>query len=264
MQPLQHCVGRDGRRWDDQRQSGGGALGLGFDWIDYGALAFFILAWGGYHFAVEKLSAGRNSLNARMSVYRRAWMERLIVRENRIVDSTIMASLQNGAAFFASTALFAIAGVLALLQATDTALMIFADLPFGIMTTRLAFEAKVGGLGIIFVYSFFKFAWSYRLFNYAAILIGAVPDRDDPGVRAAAGRAAAMSIVAGLHFNRGQRAFFFALGYLGWFISPYILIAATTAVLVVMWRRQFNSDAIEALAVDELVLGDPDNRKRKP
>ena len=245
MQPPVHCVMRHG--WEDLN------VGLGFDWVDYAALAFFILAWGGYHLAVEKLSASRNSLNARMSRYRNLWMERLIVRENRIVDSTIMASLQNGAAFFASTALFAIAGVLALLQATDTALMIFADLPLGIMTTRLAFEAKVGGLGVIFVYSFFKFAWSYRLFNYAAILIGAIPvDPKDPGVRGAAGRAAAMNIVAGRHFNRGQRAFFFALGYLGWFVSPYVLIGATSAVLIVMWRRQFNSDAIDALAVTDL------------
>ena len=29
------------------------------------------------------------------------------------------------------------------------------------------------GLAVIFVYAFFKFAWSYRLFNYAAILLGA-------------------------------------------------------------------------------------------
>jgi uncharacterized membrane protein len=228
-------------------------LSLGFDWIDHLALAFFVLAWGGYHFAVEKLAPARNSLNNRMNEHRRVWMERLILRENRIVDSTIMASLQNGAAFFASTSLFAIAGVLALLQATETALMIFADMPFGIVTTRLAFEAKVGGLGIIFVYAFFKFAWSYRLFNYAAILVGAIPiDPADPGARGAAGRAAAMNIVAGRHFNRGQRAFFFALGYLGWFISAYVLIAATAAVLAVMWRRQFNSDAINALEVQEL------------
>jgi uncharacterized membrane protein len=26
---------------------------------------------------------------------------------------------------------------------------------------------------------------------------------------------------AGRHFNRGQRAFFFALGYLGWFVRPW-------------------------------------------
>jgi uncharacterized membrane protein len=126
--------------------------------------------------------------------------------------------------------------------------MIFADLPLGIMTTRLAFEAKVGGLGIIFVYSFFKFAWSYRLFNYAAILIGAIPvDPNDPGARGAAGRAAAMNIVAGRHFNRGQRAFFFALGYLGWFVGPAVLVMTTLLVLIVLVRRQFFSSARAAL-----------------
>jgi phosphatidylserine decarboxylase len=40
-----------------------------------------------------------------------------------------------------------------------------------------------------------------------------------------------MATAAGRHFNRGQRAFFFALAYLGWFVSPWLLIAATTAVI---------------------------------
>ena len=48
---------------------------------------------------------------------------------------------------------------------------------------------------------------------------------------------------AGRHFNRGQRAFFFALGYLGWFLGPLPLAIATTAVLIVMWRRQFKSES---------------------
>ena len=46
---------------------------------------------------------------------------------------------------------------------------------------------------------------------------------------------------------RGQRAFFFALAYLGWFVSAYVFMAATAAVLYVMWRRQFASDARLAL-----------------
>ena len=103
---------------------------------------------------------------------------------------------------------------------------------------------------MIFVYAFFKFAWSYRLFNYAAILLGAVPrlrEHDTPEALAAARRAAAMNTVAGKHFNRGQRAFFFALAYLGWFVSPYAFVGATAAVLLVIWRRQFASDAIAAL-----------------
>ena len=38
------------------------------------------------------------------------------------------------------------------------------------------------GLSVIFAYAFFKFAWSYRLMNYAAILIGATPNIYDPDV----------------------------------------------------------------------------------
>ena len=225
---------------------------MGLTDLDLVAFGFFLVAWGGYHLAVERFGPARASLNTRMADYRRAWMDQLLARENRIVDATIMGSLQSGAAFFASTSLFAVGGVFALLQATETALVLFADLPFGIETTRAAFEAKVGGLGVIFVYAFFKFAWSYRLFNYAAILMGAVPqDVGDPRTPAARARAAQMTIVAGRHFNRGQRAFFFALAYLGWFVSPWVLIVATAAVLLVMSHRQFGSDALAALDVEK-------------
>ena len=112
-------------------------------------------------------------------------------------------------------------------RATDDVLTILSEMPFGLATSRVAWEVKVSGLVIIFVYAFFKFAWSYRLFNYTAVLIGAVPR---PGS------------------NRGQRAFFFALAYLGWFVSGYVLIVSTLAVMLVMWRRQFASDALATLA----------------
>ncbi len=226
----------------------------GFTIVDYLGLAFFALAWMAYWAAVELTPAGRRGLNPLMNEYRHRWMEQLVVRENRIVDTTILASLQNGTAFFASTSLIAVGGVLALFQSTDTVVGLFAELPFGLATTRVAWEVKVMGLAVVFVYAFFKFAWSYRLFNYVAILVGSVPvlrDDNHDEALAAARRAAAMSVVAGKHFNRGQRAFFFALAYLGWFVSAYVFIAATAAVLYVMWKRQFASDAREAL------LGDP-------
>jgi uncharacterized membrane protein len=63
---------------------------------------------------------------------------------------------------------------------------------------------------------------------------------------AVARQAGAMNAVAGKHFNRGQRAFFFSLAYLGWFVSGYLFMVATAGVLIVMWRRQFLSDAREA------------------
>ena len=39
----------------------------------------------------------------------------------------------------------------------------------------MLWEAKTIGLAVIFVYAFFKFAWSYRLYNYVAIMLGATP-----------------------------------------------------------------------------------------
>jgi uncharacterized membrane protein len=224
---------------------------FGFSWLDYGALAFFVVAWLGYHIGIEFSGAHRRSLNVRMNEHRRAWMERMLERDNRIVDANIMSSLQNGTAFFASTSLIAIGGVLTLLRATEDVLSAMAEMPFGLTTTRLGWEIKVIGLAMIFVYAFYKFAWSYRIFNYAAILVGAVPRADDrhkDHAKAAVQRAAAMNIVAGRHFNRGQRAFFFALAYLGWFVSAYLFMAGTAACLFVMWRRQFASDAIRAIA----------------
>jgi uncharacterized membrane protein len=46
--------------------------------------------------------------------------------------------------------------------------------------------------------------------------------------------------VAGRQFNRGQRAFF-ALGYLGWFVGPWVLFVTTAAVLIVTRRRPSNA-----------------------
>lgn len=220
-----------------------------FTSADLFAIALFGLAWLGYHITVELTPASRRSLNALMNVQREAWMVEMMHREARMIDTTLMASLQNGTAFFASTSLIAIGGSLALLQSTDAVLQVMADLPFGRPASRAAWEMKVVGLAVIFVYAFFKFAWSYRIFNYAAILVGAtpMPSRQNPDAYGAAMRAAAMTVSAGRHFNRGQRAFFFALAYLGWFIGPYVLMMATLAVLCSMAWRQFASDA--ALAV---------------
>ena len=111
---------------------------------------------------------------------------------------------------------------------------------------------------IIFVYAFFKFAWSYRLFNYFAIMVGAAPPREEKDTAAAqvfAHRAARLCADAGRHFNRGQRAFFFALGYLGWFLGPLPLALTTTGIVIVMWRRQFASETRKAFsAIDDDAL----------
>jgi uncharacterized membrane protein len=221
-----------------------------FSTLDLIALGCFVGAWAIYAITVEQAGYGRRSLNSQINRYRYQWMEQMLARDVRIVDTQIVAALQNGNAFFASTSLIAVGGALTLLHSTDQVLEVIGALPFGIRTTAMQWEAKTMGLAIIFVYAFFKFAWSYRLFNYVAIMVGATPSferKDAADAKAHVARVGRLSEVAGMHFNRGQRAFFFALGYLGWFVSPWVFIVATLAVVIVMWRRQFASDSRHAV-----------------
>jgi uncharacterized membrane protein len=222
-------------------------------YLDLIALACFLAAWIGYSIVVEWTPQGRSGLNGRLDRYRELWMRRALARDMRMVDMQIMASLQNGTAFFASTSLIALGAALALLRSTEEVMTVISTLPFSLQTTRELWEAKIVGLVIIFAYAFFKFGWSYRLFNYVVIMLGAMPFASEKDTPEAAGhviRTTRLFESAGRHFNRGQRAIFFALGYLGWFVGPVALIITTGAVLIAMWRRQFASDELRAVSTE--------------
>jgi uncharacterized membrane protein len=73
-------------------------------------------------------------------------------------------------------------------------------------------------------------------------MVGGAPpaaERDTPEAKAHAEATGVVSSDAGRHCYRGQRAFFVAPGYFGWFLGPLPLIATTAGIPVVMWRRQF-------------------------
>ncbi|MGN6094865.1 MAG: DUF599 domain-containing protein [Bosea sp. (in: a-proteobacteria)] len=227
---------------------------IGFSNLDLVALTFFAASWVGYHYAVELGPHAGKSLNMRMNLRRARWIRESLLRENRIVDTQVMNGLQNGTAFFASTSMIAIGGTLALLQSAERVVAIFADLPLNSAPTRTVWEIKVIGLAMIFGYAFFKFAWAYRLFNYCVILIGALPPargHDEREAERAIHETVEMNVAAGRHYNRGQRAFFFALAYMGWFLGPLSFIFFTAAVLVAMYRRQFASDAARVFRYPE-------------
>jgi hypothetical protein len=165
-------VGRGASRHHAGRQSEPKPM-LSFTLPDLLAIAWFLGAWIAYSIVIEKTAKGRSGLNALMNHYRDEWMEQLLAREMRMVDAQVTAALQNGTAFFASTSLIAIGGTLTLLRSTDEILTMVSVLPFGATSSRVMWEMKMMGLAVIFVYAFFKFAWSYRLFNYFAIMVGA-------------------------------------------------------------------------------------------
>lgn len=218
---------------------------------DYAGLALFSAAWVCFRFFNERGFGKATSLSTLMDAQRMAWMREMSRRDARIADAGIMSSLQNGAAFFASTSLIILGGAAAAMREGDI-LKIFGDLPFGLTVTREVWQLKVLGLAFIFGYSFFKFAWAYRLFIYAAILIGATPPPEHADAREldkAAERAGSMTVDAGLHFAKGLRTIYFAFAYIGWFVSPYVLMATTVMIFAIVMRREFSSAARAALKV---------------
>ncbi len=187
-----------------------------------------------------------------MNIHRTRWLENSLRRDLKMIDTSIMSGLQQGTGFFASTTLLAIGGCFALLGAADRVIGVLSGMPLHLATDRDAFELKVAGLIVIFAYSFFKFGWAYRLFNYCQILIGCIPmvddARDDPvEAKLAIERAVAINILAGKHFNAGFRGIFISLSYIGWFIGPVLFLCSTFLVLIVLVRRQYFSKARQAV-----------------
>lgn len=222
---------------------------------DFFALGWFLAAWLGFNLLVDASPLRKHTLSATMDEHRRRWMETMSLRPVRIMDVAILSGLQHGTAFFASTSLLAIGGCFALLNSTERVLQVATHLGITAIPKPAQWELKVLGLMLIFAYAFFKFGWAYRLFNYTTILMGATPElqaaaktadgaeRNVAECRSFAAKAAELMVLAGTHFNRGQRAFFFSIGYLGWFIDPAVLALTTLAVLLVLFRRQFASNA---------------------
>ena len=222
-------------------------------YIDYLALAFFVMLWGCFNWLSSfERTFSRVSVTRAMAIHRANWIRNSLTRDLKMIDTSIMAGLQNGTAFFGSTSLLALGSSFALLGATDQAQALFADLPQIFHGDRIAFEIKVAGLSAIFAYSFFKFGWSYRLFNYCSIMFGTLPmhaefHKDPEAGYRAAESVIAMNIIAAKNFNAGLRALFLSIGYLGWFVNAYVFAAMSLFVFVVLVRRQFYSDAREAL-----------------
>jgi len=222
----------------------------------YGVIGFLLIA-GGFSWLVDHSPFSKHTLSRAMDVHRRRWMEGMANRQVRIMDSQIIAGLQNGIAFFASTALLGIGAAFTLITALDPVMSAVQDVPFLDASSRLQWEVMSLGLLVIYAYAFFKFGWAYRLVNYSAMLLGATPDtgRDEAAseeILAAARRAGAMNVVAGRQFNRGLRTLFMSIGYLAWIGGPAAQILVTLAVAAILVYRQFASPALAALKAGDL------------
>ena len=225
--------------------------------LDISALFWFLVCWTGYTWFADRRARESLTLMSAMHNYRLRWMQEMIRREVRIVDSNIVGTLARSVAFFASTTIFILAGLLAVLGAMETAMEVVGELRYAVKSSREVWELKLFALLLVFIYAFFKFTWSMRHFNYLSVMIGAapyshaLPDWSD----SFAERAAKVSSNATNTFNRGLRAYYFGLAFLSWFLHPLLFIVATTLVVGVLYRREFLSRMLRD-------LGDPTDFQR--
>jgi uncharacterized membrane protein len=227
---------------------------LAVTWLDVFAFLFFVSAWVGY--AAFSTRHGRNvpSLHSSMDGYRRLWMVRMIERDNRMVDVNIMRNLTRSSQFFASTTMLVLGALIALLGYVQQALDVVSGLPFTVKGTQRLIEIKILLLVVIFVYAFFKFSWGIRQLGFCSILVGAAPKqpKDDPEQHAPhINRLARITSSAGVNFNNGLRAYYFALAALAWFLHPWLMVTATAWVVYVLYRREFRSKTLRALTEED-------------
>ena len=215
---------------------------------DLAALAVFFGCIYGMGRLIERSPNSRPSTARIMAHYRRRWMQEVQNRSNRVVDTSLLIALRNGAAFFASGTMIAIGGIAALLGQTERLVDVAADFTGATGASHIDWEAKLLFLLILMVSAFLKFVWSHRLFGYCAILMGATPENGGAEETAAAvERAALLNISAGRSFNRGMRIVYFALAALAWFLGPLALAVASLLTAAMIYRREFRSDSRKAL-----------------
>lgn len=212
-----------------------------FSSLDAAALAVLLIIWLGIGWRIEHPAARHPSTSQIMANYRRDWMRQMITREPRIFDAQILASLRQGTAFFASTSVIAIGGTLAVIGNAERVTDIANDLTL-METPTFVWEVKLVILALFLSNAFLKFVWANRLFGYAAVLMGAVPnDVGDPNCLPRAMQAGEINITAARSFNRGLRSVYFGLTCAAWLAGPVPLMVATLFTLGVIWRREFAS-----------------------
>ena len=208
-------------------------------------LAVFLL-WAGSGWIIEHPPARRPSVSQIMQDYRHDWMRQFVTRQPRIFDATLIDSLRQGTAFFASACMIAIGGGVALIGNSDQLRGIAQDLTIDPTTVQV--EVKMILCLAFLANALLKFVWAHRLFAYCAVLMAAVPnDATDPLSYPRAAQAADINITAARNFNKGLRAIYFALAALGWLLGPWGLILAALAATTVLMRREFMSQSRDVM-----------------
>lgn len=216
--------------------------------LDVICLGLFALAFFGYARIADLCGRGKN-VNALMHEARRVWMQRLMERPDRIVDSALTGHTVNSMSFFSSATILVVAGLFGVLGQAEAAQQVVEGWAFVAHSSATFFQLKIIGLAAIFVYGFFRFTWALRQYNYCCTLIGGAPlaKSDYPHRVELADQMARVYTSALTSFGGGIRCYYFALAWLAWLIDPYAFMLAIIGVMLVLLRRQVASHSSRAI-----------------
>jgi uncharacterized membrane protein len=222
--------------------------------LDLIALGLLVLAWLTSGWLTEHPPKKLPSVSVLMEEYRREWMRTFVTRVPRIFDATVIESLRQGTAFFASASLIAIGGGVAVIGNAAAVQRLASDLQLaGIAgTTGPDIAIRMLPVVVLLANALLKFVWANRLFGYCSVLMAAVPNEPtDPLAYHRAAQAGEINITAAKSFNRGLRSIYFALAALGWLLGPWGLIAGTVIATGVLLRREFASTSRRVILMRE-------------
>jgi len=220
--------------------------------LDLIALGWFLFFWVGYSLFARRQAKTRHSLSSILCTLRVDWMSAVVQKEQHIADAALVGNVERTVTFFASSTIFVLAGILTVIASNESFVRVLEQVPFTADQSQGLVLFKLSVLAIIMVFAFFKFTWAVRQFGFVSILLGMAPQMSRATVPQEQREAFSLNSAkvldqAGHEYNYGLRAYYFSLGYLCWFVSPWLFMAAIIVVTGVLYRREFQSRVLSAL-----------------
>ena len=233
-------------------------------WSEVAAFAYFFLVWWGYgSYAKRRARMGDVlSLSRSLRDHRNAWAERMIWREMRMTDASLLANQERVVGFFASTTLLLLAAVLTAITNAQQIIDLTRQMAWFDGQEVQQFEIKLLLLLLILIYAFFKITWALRQYGFASVLVGSAPmpqeDVSDEERHAFAQNLARLMDAAGHDNNSCLRSYYFMLAMVFWFAGPIPFAVATTLVVLILANREFRSGAVACIK-DAYIAPDSDS-----
>ncbi|MCL1067212.1 DUF599 domain-containing protein [Shewanella olleyana] len=228
-----------------------------FSLLDILALICFFMCWMGYTFFARTKAKTTDCIARCLHQHRIHWMTEVMKKEIRVGEASLLANLERNIAFFASTTLLVLAGVLTLFAQVERLEDVITSIPFAAEPNHALVQVKLALLAGIFVLAFFQFTWSMRQYGFLNVMIGAAPydpNGSNTDLAAYSRQMATVGDQAAHSYNYGLRSYYFSMAALCWFWNPILLIIASLLVVYTLYRREFKSRAVKAITAAQTHL----------